>query len=104
MYIILGMFLDPMSVMILTLPIVAPIVVGLGFNLIWFGIVLIMFIEMGLITPPVGLNLFVMQKMARDVPVGTIIKGSLPFLALMIVVVWLLTFFPGIVLFLPNLM
>lgn len=104
MYIILGMFLDPMSVMILTLPIVAPIVVGLGFNLIWFGIVLIMFIEMGLITPPVGLNLFVMQKMARDVPVGTIIKGSLPFLALMIVVVWLLTFFPGIVLLLPNLM
>ena len=73
-------------------------------NLIWFGIVLIMFIEMGLITPPVGLNLFVMQKMARDVPVGTIIKGSLPFLALMIVVVWLLTFFPGIVLLLPNLM
>jgi TRAP-type C4-dicarboxylate transport system permease large subunit len=104
MYIILGMFLDPMSVMILTLPIVSPIVVGLGFNLIWFGIVLIMFIEMGLITPPVGLNLFVMQKMAKDVPVGTIVKGSLPFLALMVVVVWLLTFFPGIVLFLPNLM
>jgi TRAP-type C4-dicarboxylate transport system permease large subunit len=89
---------------ILLIPIFFPLVVDLGFDPIWFGVVTVIGVEMGLITPPLGLNVFVIKGIAKDVPIYTIFKGILPFLFAMWFVVVLLTVFPQIALFLPSLM
>jgi len=73
-----------------------------GFDLIWFGIVMTVVMEMGLIHPPVGLNLFVIKNIAPDIPLSEVIKGTIPFLALMFLAVILLCFFPGIATGLPD--
>lgn len=97
-YIILGCFFDPISMMIITLPFFIPIVEGIGYDLVWFGIVLVILIEMGLLTPPVGMNLFVIQGIALGVPIQTIVRGTVPFLGVQFVTLSLLTIFPNIVL------
>jgi C4-dicarboxylate transporter DctM subunit len=102
-YIILGMFLDAAAVMMLTLPIVIPIVDGLGFNLIWFGIVHVIVMELALVTPPVGLNLFVIQGVSK-VPFSKIAKGIYPFALAMVLCLAFITIFPDIVLLLPSTM
>jgi tripartite ATP-independent transporter DctM subunit len=101
-YLILGCFMETLSMMITTIPIVAPVMFGLGFDPIWFGIVIIILIEMALITPPVGLNLFVVQSLRTSGTLNDVIKGSLPFVLLMILLIALLTVFPGLALWLPN--
>jgi tripartite ATP-independent transporter DctM subunit len=101
-YMVLGIFLDGVSMILLTLPVVLPIVVGAGFDPIWFGIFLIIVIEMAELSPPVGFNLFVLQNMTgRDV--FTIGWMSLPFFLMMVVTIMLLTIWPQIVLVLPSL-
>lgn len=99
-YIVLGIFLDGISMILLTLPVVLPIVTRAGFDPLWFGIFLIICIEMAEISPPVGFNLFVLQKMTGH-DVFTIGRMSLPFFALMLVCVAVLTVWPGLVTWLP---
>ncbi len=101
-YIILGMFFDGLAMLVVTMPVVYPIVTGLGFDPIWFGVVVVVVIEMGLITPPVGINVFVVKGVAGDVPMATIFRGVLPFWFAMAVCLGLLIVFPQIALFLPG--
>jgi TRAP-type C4-dicarboxylate transport system permease large subunit len=103
-YIILGCLMDGQAIMILTLPIVYPLVMGLGFDPIWFGVMMTLLLEMGLITPPVGLNVFVISGIARDVPMYTIFRGIWPFFVAMVLCMFLLIVFPQIALFLPATM
>ncbi len=104
MYIIMGCFLDGLAMMVLTLPVIYPVVMGLGFDSVWFGIILVILIEAGMLTPPVGLNLFVMQGIAPHYSFGDIVRGSLPYFALYCLLIVLLTAFPLIVLWLPSYM
>ncbi|MBK1875051.1 TRAP transporter large permease subunit [Marinobacter sp. 1-3A] len=104
-YIILGMFLDPIGLMLVTLPVLAPFVIAFDINVIWFGVLVVKFIEIGLLTPPIGLNLFVVSAGVGDsVPFGKIVRGTIWFLAAEALVLALLMFFPQISLFLPSLM
>ncbi len=102
MYIILGFFIETLSMMVLTIPIVYPIITRLGFDPIWFGILLILLIEMALITPPVGLNLYVVQGVRGKGSIKDIIIGSTPFVIVMLIMVAILIKFPQIVLYLPK--
>lgn len=103
MYVILGMILDGISIVVMTLPIVLPIVVLAGFDPLWFGIFLVFMVELSQITPPVGFSLFVIQSISGE-KIEYILKATLPFFILMIVAVFLITFFPQIVHFLPQYM
>jgi tripartite ATP-independent transporter DctM subunit len=103
-YLFIGAFLDIFSIVVITIPIIAPIMEGLGFDLIWFGIIVVRLFEMGAITPPIGINVFVLKGVAKDVPFATIYKGIIPFFIADLLHVGLLIAFPGIVTFLPSLM
>jgi C4-dicarboxylate transporter DctM subunit len=100
----LGCFMDSISVVILTMPIFFPVVVALGFNPIWFGVIVVLLVEMGLITPPVGPNVFIIAGVAKDVPMYSIFRGIAPFLIADIVCAVILVAFPKIALFLPMTM
>jgi tripartite ATP-independent transporter DctM subunit len=102
-YLILGCFMESLSMMITTIPIVAPIMFALGFDPIWTGILIIVLVEAALITPPVGLNLFVVHSLRKSGSMGPVIIGSLPFVGAMAVLLVLLSLFPSIALFLPGL-
>lgn len=101
MYLALGAFFDAISMMLLTLPFALPIVLSAGLDPVWFGVILVIVIEIGLLTPPVGINLFVMQGVT-GVPLGEVIRGVLPFLGLLVLLTALLVVFPELVLALPN--
>jgi tripartite ATP-independent transporter DctM subunit len=100
-YLILGSIFDTIAAMVITLPFVFPLVVGLGYNPIWFGIYNVMVIEIGLITPPIGINVFVLHGMARNIPLGTIFRGITPFLIADLTRLGILMAFPIIALWLP---
>ena len=100
-YIVLGCFMEGLAIMVLTIPIVYPMVIGMGFDPIWFGIIITLVMEMSLITPPVGVNVFIISGVAKDVPMYTIFRGILPFWVAMFVCIILLIIFPQIALFLP---
>ena len=101
-YVILGMFMDALSMLVVTIPIVYPIILSLGFDPIWFGVIAVIVIEMGMITPPVGINVFVVKSVAPDIPMGTIFAGVLPFWVAMIFALGLIVIFPEIALLIPN--
>lgn len=101
-YIFLGMFVDGVAMILLTVPVFVPIVQTLGFNLIWFGIVLVIVVEVSLITPPIGLNVFVLKSQLPEVPLSTLFRGIVPFLFADAVRLLLVLFVPSLVLFLPN--
>lgn len=103
-YVVLGMFLDGLSMLVVTIPIVFPVIQQLGFDPIWFGVVAVIVIEMGMITPPVGLNVFVVKGVAGDVPMATVFRGVMPFLLAMIVGLLLIIIFPSIALIIPQTM
>jgi TRAP-type C4-dicarboxylate transport system permease large subunit len=103
-YVILGCLMDCVAIMILTTPIIYPLVVALGFDPIWYGVIMVIVLEMGFITPPVGLNVFVIKGVSGGVELGTIFRGIMPFLAACLVSLLLLILFPSIPLFLPGLM
>jgi C4-dicarboxylate transporter DctM subunit len=103
-YLILGCFIDTMSIVLLTVPVFFPLVKSIGFDPVWFGILVVLVVEMALLTPPVGLNVWVVSGIAKDVPMQTIFRGIWPFVAVEMVFVVILIFFPGIVMFLPNLL
>ena len=100
-YIVLGCFMEGLSIMVLTIPIVFPMVMEMGFDPIWFGIIITLVMEMSLITPPVGINVFIISGVAKDVPMYTIFRGILPFWFAMFACIILLLIFPQIALFLP---
>lgn len=102
--IFLGCFIDTMAVIILIIPIVYPIIKNLGFDPIWFGLIVVVTIEIGMISPPVGLNVFVIKSMVRDVSLSTIYRGIAPFLIVDFARLILFIVFPQLVIFLPNLM
>jgi tripartite ATP-independent transporter DctM subunit len=101
LWLILGCLMDPGSMVILTIPFLLPALNAFGFDTIWLGVVSTLMVEVGMITPPVGLNLFV-TKAISDVPMKEIIKGSLPFLLVFAIALLILTIFPGIALWLPS--
>ncbi|NLT22908.1 MAG: TRAP transporter large permease [Syntrophorhabdus sp.] len=103
-YFLLGCFLDSVSMMVLTLPVIFPVIVAIGFDPIWFGVLLVLMMEAGLITPPVGLNIYTIAGIAPDVPMGTIFRGAMPFLLSVIATAIILTIFPQIATYLPSLM
>jgi tripartite ATP-independent transporter DctM subunit len=100
--VVLGFFLPPVSIILMTAPIILPPVRAAGFDLIWFGVVMTIVMEMGLIHPPVGLNLFVIKNIAPDIPLSKVMWGTLPFVFLMLVSIILICFFPGIAMILPR--
>ncbi len=105
LYLIMGMFLDPIGIMLLTLPFVIPLIEGMGLDLIWFGVVVVKLLEIGLITPPVGLNVFIIGSVVgKTAPVHTIFRGVINFLAMDIIVFALIVIFPVLSLLLPRTM
>ncbi|MBC7574317.1 MAG: TRAP transporter large permease [Herminiimonas sp.] len=104
MVIVFGFFLPPVSIILMMAPIILPPLKASGFDLIWFGVVMTIVMEMGLIHPPVGLNIFVIKNIAPDIPLKDVIWGVMPFVGLMFVAVFLLCFFPGISTYLPDLL
>ncbi len=101
-YFIGGFFMDAMALIVLTIPIFYPMVVKLGFDPIWFGVIIVLLGEMGVITPPVGVNVFVIKGISPDVPLEKIFKGIFPFLGALIIVMIILMIFPQIATFLPS--
>jgi TRAP-type C4-dicarboxylate transport system permease large subunit len=102
MVILLGFFLPPVSIILMTAPIILPPLKVAGFDLIWFGVLMTIVMETGLIHPPVGLNIFVIKNIAPDIPLSDIIWGVLPFVVLMLLAVLLICVFPGIATALPD--
>ncbi|WP_296930126.1 TRAP transporter large permease [uncultured Marinobacter sp.] len=104
LYIILGFFIETLSLMVITIPIVAPIIIGMGFDPVWLGILIILLIEMALITPPVGLNLYVVQGVREGGPFSDVMKGAMPYVGIMFLMAVVLVLFPELATFLPELM
>ena len=102
MYLVLGCLMDAMAMIILTVPIIFPVIKTLGFDPIWFGVIIVMTVELGLIHPPVGMNVFVIKSVIKDVSFATIFKGVLPFIATDLVRLVILIAFPIIALYLPT--
>jgi C4-dicarboxylate transporter DctM subunit len=103
-YLLGGCVMDGMALIMLTTPIFFPVIIALGYDPIWFGVIVVLIIEMAVITPPVGINVFVIKGIAKDVPLETIFKGIVPFLLAEILMVIILLIWPEIALYLPNLM
>jgi C4-dicarboxylate transporter DctM subunit len=102
MYLVGGCFMDALALITLTVPIIFPLVISLDFNPIWFGVIIVLITEMGVITPPVGVNVYVIKGIAEDVPLETIFKGITPFLIALVVAAIILVAFPQIATFLPS--
>jgi len=103
MVVVLGFFLPPVSIILMTAPIILPPLKAAGFDLIWFGVIMTIVMEMGLIHPPVGLNIFVIKNIAPDIPLADVIWGVMPFVVLMMIAVVILCIFPGISAWFPDL-
>ncbi|MBI3000030.1 MAG: TRAP transporter large permease [Deltaproteobacteria bacterium] len=101
---ILGCFLDSTAIILITTPLFLPIITSLGFDPIWYGVILIINLEIAFITPPVGMNLYVTSNIAPDVPLGTILRGAVPFLLLALLAITLVAVFPRLALWLPSTM
>jgi TRAP-type C4-dicarboxylate transport system permease large subunit len=104
MVVVLGFFLPPVSIILMTAPIILPPLKAAGFDLVWFGVVMTIVMEMGLIHPPVGLNIFVIKNIAPDIPLRDVIYGVLPFVGLMLLAIVLLCVFPAIATTLPAML
>lgn len=104
LYLFLGMVMNIIPMIMVTLPIIFPSILALGFDPIWFGVVMVIMMEMGQISPPVGINVFVIHSSSGNVPMGAIFKGVLPFILMQIITIVILTLFPKLVLYLPELM
>jgi TRAP-type C4-dicarboxylate transport system permease large subunit len=102
MVVVLGFFLPPVSIILMTAPIILPPLKAAGFDLIWFGILMTIVMEMGLIHPPVGLNIFVIKNIAPDIPLRDVVWGVMPFVVLMFVAIVLICVFPGIATAFPD--
>jgi TRAP-type C4-dicarboxylate transport system permease large subunit len=97
-----GCFIPPAGIILMTAPILLPIITAAGFDPVWFGVIVTINMEIGLITPPVGLNLFVVNAIAPDVPTGKILWGSVPYVAMMVLALVIMSIFPEIATWLPD--
>jgi tripartite ATP-independent transporter DctM subunit len=105
LYILLGSVMDPFPIMVITVPIIAPVIGDMGYSLIWWGIIMVSVVETGMITPPFGINVFVLKNIAGgDVPLPTIFKGVMPFVVADLIKLLILVLFPAVVLWLPSTM
>jgi len=102
-YALVGMFLDITAILLLTIPTIAPVMANLGFDLVWLGVLLILLQSIGFISPPIGLNAFIVQGVT-NVPAEEVFRGSIPFIISTLICIALIVAFPGICLFLPNMM
>lgn len=102
-FLFMGCFIDSLALVLLTVPIFYPVILELGYNPIWFGVLIVVITQMGVITPPVGVNIYVVSGIERNIPLQTIFKGAMPFLYMLILFAALLMLFPDIALFLPGL-
>ena len=103
-YLLLGCLMDSLAMIMLTIPVFYPVVTALHYDPIWFGVVIVLVAEMGVITPPVGINVYVVAGVARDVPLQTIFRGAINMMIALMLTALLLIVFPQIALFLPGLM
>ena len=103
LYFVGGFFMDSMALVVVTIPIFFPVVMQLGFDPIWFGVIIVLVSEMGVITPPVGVNVFVIKGIAPDIPLHHIFLGIFPFLIALVLMTIMLIIFPQIATFLPSL-
>ena len=103
-YLVGGCFIDALALIMLTVPIFYPVINTLGYDPIWFGVIIVLITQIGVITPPVGINVYVVKGVASDVPLQTIFKGVLPFLIALVIGTLTLIPIPEIALFLPSLM
>nr|WP_225942048.1 TRAP transporter large permease [Sporosarcina limicola] len=103
-YFILGLFLEGIAIFVLTLPVVYPLIIELGFNGVWFGVVMVLVMNIGLITPPLGLSVYVISGVAKDIPIEKIFRGVVPMLLAMIICLLVIVLFPHVVTLLPDLM
>jgi C4-dicarboxylate transporter DctM subunit len=103
-YVLLGTAMEELSMVLLTIPVFLPVILQLGFDPIWFGVLIVVVVEIGLISPPVGMNLFVLKTLLPGVHQNTVFRGVLPFMAADVVRMALLIAFPAISLYLPSLM
>ncbi|MFL6928293.1 MAG: TRAP transporter large permease subunit, partial [Xanthobacteraceae bacterium] len=103
-YLALGSLMEAFAVMVITVPIVTPLVLSLGFDIIWWGIIMLIVVEVGMIHPPLGLNVFVLKSILPDVPLWTIYKGVMPFCAADLIKLILMVLIPAITLWLPSTM
>ena len=99
-----GCFIDALALILLTIPIFYPVIMELGYDPVWFGVMVVVITQMGVITPPVGVNVYVVSGIERDIPLPVIFKGALPFLGMLVVSALLLMLFPQLALFLPRLL
>jgi len=104
LYLIGGCFIDALALIMLTVPIFYPVITHLGYDPLWFGVIIVLVTQIGVITPPVGINVYVVSGVARDVPLNVIFKGVVPLLIALIIGTFILIPFPQIALFLPGLM
>ena len=103
-FLIAGCIIDALALILLTIPIFYPVILELGFDPVWFGVIVVVITQMGVITPPVGVNVYVVSGIERDIPLPVIFKGAIPFLFVLIISALILIVFPQICLFLPNLL
>ena len=103
-YLLGGCFMDALALITLTIPIFYPLVIAMDFDPIWFGVIIVLVTEMGVITPPVGVNVYVIKGIAKGIPLETIFKGIFPFLAALIITVVIIILFPQIATLLPSFM
>jgi TRAP-type C4-dicarboxylate transport system permease large subunit len=103
-YLILGAVMDELAMILLTVPIVFPVIVHLGFDPVWFGVIVVMAVTLGMVCPPVGMNVFVINSIARDISLVRIYRGTLPFIAADLLRLVLLAAFPALALWLPRLL
>jgi len=103
MYLVLGSVFETISSMLITMPFVQPLVLSLGYDPIWWGVLLVMVIEIGMITPPIGINVFIIHGVARTIPLPTIFSGIVPFLVADLARLSIITLFPALALWLPRL-
>jgi tripartite ATP-independent transporter DctM subunit len=103
-FLIMGCFIDALALILLTIPIFYPVILELGYDPIWFGVIIVVVTQMGVISPPVGVNVYIVSGIKRDIPLQTIFKGALPFLGALVAAAALLIIFPQIPLILPNLL
>ncbi len=104
MFFVAGCFIDAMALIMITIPIIYPVVLDLGYNPVWFGVVIVLISQIAVITPPVGVNVFVTKGIVPDIPIETIFRGTLPFLLALIFMLALVILFPNLVLILPNIL
>ena len=103
-YIVIGMFMNALPAMVLTVPLFYPMAMNAGFDPVWFGVLVVVMVELGVVTPPIGVNVFAIASMTKDVTMYQVFQGVIPFWIAYMVLVLLIILFPQIALFLPSLM